>query len=226
MKAIFQGEFHTSESDKESLLTHLDEDVDALFVEQREDTLNPDNWNVGYLSFIIGTCIYYWFQALLDSGPRITDEADMPVFDDIDTPLPELYARFPSIWTVPTGVFSGSVFLYGVFISEITIPFIAVPPAITTIYTVVMKPVFVIGAPVLFSGLLIYFEERRMGSRDEDMAVSITEAVEERGFHTVVVLCGDMHLDRLPGLLEKKGWDVEVHASNHSKASKLWRSEA
>ncbi|WP_435128366.1 hypothetical protein [Halobaculum sp. D14] len=223
MKAILQGEFHISSSDKESLLDHIDEDVDALFVEQREDSVSPNEWSFGYLSFLVSTLIFYWFQAFFDNGSRIEDEVDVPVFDEIDTPLPELYSRFPLSWIVAAGLFTAGFFLYGIFIPKMAIPFLSAPSTGDFIYTVVMKLVMVVGAPVLFSGILIYFEEQNMGSRDEDMANSIIDISEKKGFDTVIVSCGNMHLRRLPGLLEDAGWDVEIHESNHSRASRLWR---
>lgn len=223
MKAIFQGEFHISSSDKESLLDHIDEDVDALFVEQREDSVSPDEWCFGYLSFLVSTLIFYWLQAVLNHSPRIEDEVDVPVFDEIDTPLPELYFRFPLSWIAATGLFTAAFFLYGIFIPEVSVPLLSVPPSGDFIYTVVMKLVMVVGAPVLFSGTLIYLEERNMGSRDRDMANSITAVADEEGFQTVLVSCGNMHLRRLPELLEEQGWDVEINESNHSLVSNLWR---
>jgi hypothetical protein len=86
-----------------------------------------------------------------------------------------------------------------------------------------MKLAIVVGAPILFSGILIYFEERNMGSRDKDMANSITMVADEEGFQTVLISCGNMHLRRLPDLLEERGWDVEINESNHSLMSNLWR---
>jgi hypothetical protein len=221
MKAIFQGEFHVSESDRESLLAHIDEDVDALFVEQRADSVSPDDWSFGYLTFIISALIFYWFQALFDSSPRIKDEADVPTFDEIDTPLPELYSRFPIYWTVPIGLLTGLIFLYGVFIPKMTLPLMSVPPTFNMAFTMIMKPFIIIAAPVVFSGMLIYLEERNMGSRDEDMADSIIDISERDGFQTVVVSCGNMHLDRLPKLLKNEGWDVEIHESKYSRTPGL-----
>ena len=43
MKAVLQGEFHISSTDRESLGSHINTDVDALFVERREDRVSPKN---------------------------------------------------------------------------------------------------------------------------------------------------------------------------------------
>jgi len=40
-------------------------------VEQREDRVSPDNWSIGYLSFLIGALTLYWLQAALYDGPDI-----------------------------------------------------------------------------------------------------------------------------------------------------------
>jgi len=223
MKAIFQGEFHTSSSDRESLFDQIDENVDALFVENREDSVSPDNWSFGYLLFLVSTFTFFWLQAFLDNGPRIEDEVDVRVFDEIDTPLPVLYSRLPLSWTVPTGLFTGLVFLYGIFTPAMTIPLVSAPPILDTIYLIIMKPVLVVGSLILFSGILIFLEERYMGRRDQDMVHAVTKKTIEKRYQTVVVLCGDMHLARLPMLFEDEGWDVEVNESSFGRIGKLWR---
>lgn len=223
MKAILQGEFHISASDRESLLTHLDNDAEALFIEQRVDSVSPEKWSLGYLSFLLGALVLYWLQAILDTGPDIKEEANVPVYDEIDTPLPELYSRFPESWTIGSGVLAGLFFLYGIFIPRLTVPFISTPPTVSLIYTFIGKPVITVGAPLFFSFLLIYLEERQLGSRDEDMAEAITKISKDKGYQTVVVSCGDAHLERLPAILEEKGWEVEVNESGHNRAAGVWR---
>jgi len=223
MKAIFQGEFHISSSDKEALFDRIDEDVDALFVESREDSVSPDGWSFGYLTFLVSILIFFWFQAFLDSGTRIKDKTDVPVFDEIDTSLPELYSRFPLSWTAPTGLFVCLIFLYGIFMPEVTIPFVSAPPILNLTYTIIMKLVLVVCSPVLFSGILIFLEERHMASRDQDMTRAVTKIATENGYQTIVVSCGEMHLARLPILFEKEDWDVEVNDSSFGRFGYLWR---
>jgi len=223
MKAIFQGECHISSSDRESLFDQIDEDVDALFVENREDAVSPDDWSFGYLSFLVSALTFYWLQAFLGSAPQIEDEVDVPVFDEIDTPLPELYSRLPLSWTASAGLFAGLVFLYGIFTPEMTIPFVSTPSILTSLYTIIGKLLLVVGSLILFSGILIFLEERYMGSRDSDMTRSVTKIATENGYQTVVVSCGDMHLARLPMLFEEEDWDVEVNESSFGRIGKLWR---
>ncbi|WP_158293548.1 hypothetical protein [Halorubrum sp. ASP121] len=55
------------------------------------------------------------------------------------------------------------------------------------------------------------------------MAEEINEISKENRYETVVVSCGDVHLDRLPDLLEEKGWETDVNESDHSWAAKAWR---
>jgi len=86
-----------------------------------------------------------------------------------------------------------------------------------------VKLLFIIGSPLLFSFFLVFLEERRLGSRDRDMAEEINKISEQNGYETVVVSCGDAHLHRLPDLLEEKGWETEVNESEHSWAAKIWR---
>ena len=222
MKAVFQGEFHISTADRELLDSHLDDDADALFVEQREDRVSPDNWSIGYLSFLIGALTLYWLQSVLYDGPDIKEKAEVQVHDKIDTDLPVLYSRFPGKWKTGFGVFGALVFFMGVFVSKYPLPLIDAPTA-SLIFTVFAKPLFVIASPLLFSFFLIFFEERRLGSRDQDMADEIHRISEENGYETVVVSCGDAHLHRLPDLLEEKGWETDINESDHSWAAKIWR---
>lgn len=223
MKAIFQGEFHISSTDRESLDSHLDNEADALFVEQRQDRVSPDNWSIGYLSFLVGTLTLYWLQALLDDGPDIKEKTDIPVYDEIDTDLPVLYPRFPVSWRAGFGIFTGIVFLTGLFVPRFPVPFIDAPAIASVAFTVLAKPLIILGSPLLFSFFLVFLEERRLGTRDQDMAEEITEISEQNGYETVVVSCGDAHLHRLPDLLEENGWETEINESEHSWAAKIWR---
>jgi len=222
MRAVFQGEFHISSTDRELLDSHLDADADALFVEQREDRVSPESWSIGYLSFLIGALTLYWLQSILYDGPDIKEKAKVPVHDKIDTNLPYLYSRFPEAWKTGFSIFSGLMFLMGVFVSRYPLPLIDAPLA-SLIYTVLAKPLFVIASPLLYSFFLIFFEEKRLGTRDQDMADEIHRISKENGYDTVVVSCGDAHLDRLPDLLEEKGWETNINKSDHSWAAKIWR---
>ena len=223
MKAVFQGEFHISSTDRESLDSHLDADADALFMEQREDRVSPNNWSIGYLSFLIGALTLYWLQAALYDGPDIKEKAEIPVYDEIDTDLPELYPRFPKSWILGSGIISGLVFAAGLFVPVYPFPFIDAPAVVSLTFTAVVKPMMMIGAPLLFSFFLVILEERRLGTRDQDMAKEIHRSSKENGYDTIVVSCGDAHLDSLPNLLEEKGWETEVNESDHSWAAKIWR---
>lgn len=223
MKAVFQGEFHISSTDRKSLDSHLQSNPDALFIERRKDRVSPENWSLGYLCFLIGVLSLYWFQAFIYSGPNIEEKADVPIHEDIDTDLPVLYPRFPTTWVLGLGIFSSLVVAAGLFVPVFPIPFIHAPATATLIFTAGIKPILVIAASLLFSFFLIILEERRLGSRDKDMAEAIDRISSENGYEMVVVSCGDAHLDRLPDLLEEKGWETTTHESKHSWAAKAWR---
>jgi hypothetical protein len=223
MKAIFQGEFHTSSADRESLESQLDTDVDALFVEQREDRVSPDDWSLGYFSFLIGGLTVYWLQDVLYDGPEIKEKTEIPIHDKIDIDLPVLYPRFPQSWILGSAIFAGLIFAAGLFVSTFPFPFIDTPAIVSSIFTAIVKLMMVAGAPLLFSSFLIILEERRLGTRDQDMAGEINEISKENRYETVVVSCGDAHLDRLPDLLEEKSWETDINESDHSWAAKVWR---
>lgn len=223
MKAIFQGEFHISSADGESLKEKLDSDTDALFIEQREDRVSPEEWTLGYLVFLVGVLSLYWLQEQLYSGPDVSEDTDVPVHDEIDTNLPDLYQRIPPLWIWVSGLIACFAFLYGLFIPNPPIPLVDAPWIASYIYTAILKPVLVTGSPLLFSFLLIVYEERYIGGRDEDMANAITETSRDNGYQRVVISCGDAHLDRLSDLLEEKDWEVEIHESNHGWIPDVWR---
>lgn len=223
MKAVFQGEFHISSTDRELLDSHLDADADALFVEDREDRVSPDGWSIGYLFFLIGLLTLYWLQEFLYDGPDIKEKAEVPVHEEIDTDLPVLYSRLPRSWVLGSGTFSGLFFAVGLFVPVFQLPFIDAPAIASLSFTALVKPLVVIAAPLLFSFFLIYLEERRLGTRDRDMAKEIHRISKENRYETVVVSCGDAHLHRLPHLLEEKGWETKIHESGHSWGAKIWR---
>lgn len=222
MRAVFQGEFHISSTDRDSLESQLEADVDALFVEHREDCVSPQNWSLGYLYFLIGVLILYWLQAFLYDGPDIREKTEVPIYDNIDTNLPILYPRFSKIWILGSGMFSSIFLAAGLFVPAYTVPLFNAPAVASHAFTTLVKPLMLIAAPLLFSSCLIFLEERQLGSRDQDMAEEINEISKENGYETIVVSCGNAHLDRLPDLLEKKGWETEVNESDHSWAAKIW----
>lgn len=221
-KAIFQGEFHTSKSDWESLESIITTDVDALFIEKREDRVSPENWSIGYLSFVVGTLEIFWLQELLSRAPK-DPEYSVPVHDEIDIPLPDLFSVFPMKWRLVSGAIGVSIFLIGVFVPEFGIPFIEPPVAVRVVYNLFTKSVTVAAAPLFYSFLLIYSEQKWLGERDREMADNIDQWSEEEGYDNVVISCGDAHLKRLPALLEDKGWNVEINQSNLGILSWFWR---
>lgn len=221
-KAIFQGEFHTSKSDRESLESKITTDIDALFIEKREDRVSPENWSIGYLSFIVGTFQIFWIQDVLSRAPN-NPEYSIPVYDEIDIPLPDLYSVFPMKWRLVSGAFGVSIFLIGVFVPQFGIPFIEPPLAVLNVYNLFAKSVTVAAAPLFYSFLLIYSEQRWMGERDKEMADNIDQCSREEGYNRVVISCGDAHLKRLPSLLGDKGWNVEINQSNLGLLSRFWR---
>lgn len=224
VKAIIQGEYHVSTSDRESLDNHINNEVDALFIEQRSDRVSPENWSLGYLLFLFGALTLYWLQAALYRGPDIQEKHDIPVHDEIDTSLPDLYARLPAVWKVIAGIFAIAIFSAGLFVSSWPIPFINTPEIATQVYSIIVKPVIVVGAPLVYSFILILLEERRLGTRDKDMAEAIAQTSKERGYENIVVSCGDAHTDRLSALLENDGIEVEIQESKHSWGTGIWRS--
>ncbi|SNR38351.1 hypothetical protein [Halorubrum vacuolatum] len=221
MKAVIQGEIHVSSTDRCLLDSRLDQNADALFVEAREDRVGPDGWSVGYLSFLIGILILYWLQDVLSNGPGIKEKTNLPIHDEIDTPLPELYAELPQSWIVTLGIPTAIIFVAGLLIPSFPIPFINEPVIVGVIFTLSMRLLMLISAICLFSFGLIILEEKRIGTRDQHMASEIDRIARAKGYQTVVVSCGDEHIDRLPALLEERGWETEVHESAHNWAAKI-----
>lgn len=221
MRAIFQGEFHTSRSDEKALHSHVTEEVDAVFEEQREDSVRPEEWTIGYAWFMLGISIYFWLQAVLS---RASDDQEygVPVHDEIDMRLPDFYDIIPDSWKLIAGLLSVPFFLVGLYIPRFTVPYLVLPVEVSLLYTAIAKPIVVLGAPLLFSFILIFIEEKYIGARDEEMAKNITQISTENGYENVVISCGDAHLKRLPELLEERGWVTEKNRSELSLGSRIW----
>lgn len=223
MKAIFQGEFHTSKSDWESLKeTISDEDVDAVFIENRPDNIGPEKWNLGYLSFLTGAFTIFWIQRLISRQPE-NPEFDIPVHEEIDIALPALYRLFKKSWKIVGGALGMFVFALGLFRPVYPVPFIDTPDWVVILNTAILKPIMIIGAPLLFTFVLIYLEQRKLGYRDKKMSEEINRISRKNGYDVVAVSCGDAHLERLPNLLEDKGWEVDPKDSNLSFLTRIWK---
>ncbi|MEZ3145782.1 hypothetical protein [Halobaculum sp. MBLA0143] len=221
MKAILQGEVHTSSADRKSLESQLDRDVDALFVERRADSVSPECWSLGYVVFLTGVFTIYWVQEVLRDEPDVEQLSSVPVHDEIDTTIPVLYDRFPRVWIATVGLLSLVALSLALFAPSFGPPLIEVSPATSAVYTVVVKFVILGGTPVLFSGTLIGLDLRRLGSRDRDMADNIDRIATENGYETVVVSCGERHLEQLSELLEENGWEIEVSNTNHKLRTRI-----
>lgn len=215
VEAIIQGEYHVSRSDRESLDKLLTDDIDALFIEGRKDNFSPDDWTFGYLSFLIGAMIIFWGQAIPNRGNDIKENLNIPIHDEIDTSLPMLYPQLPTSWKVTAGLVGILLFSAGLYMPTWQVPIVTVPETANQIYNITIKTVLIIGAPVSYSIILIILEELRLGKRDKDMAMAITQICADRGYKQIVISCGDAHTRRLSTLLENSGIEVRVKDSNH-----------
>lgn len=221
MKAIVQGEFHTSKSDIQALKSHVTEEVDALFIEGREDAVKPEKWTIGYVFFVTGTSLIFWIQDLVDRDDP-EDFGDIPVYDEIDTSLPILHQRISKMGRMSVSMLCGAVLLFGLILPFFPVPFIPVPNSVVILNTIVVKLLIVAFVPVLYSFLIILIEERYIGGRDDDMVGAIDEISRENGHDTVVVSCGESHVNGITDRLEEKGWEVEPHYSD-TVTVQVWR---
>lgn len=199
----------------------MSEDVDALFIEGREDVVKPEKWSIGYIVFLIGTFLIFWLQDLIDRED-LEETVDIPIYDEIDTQLPVLYQRISPIGSMAAGAFCGGIWLFGLAMPFFPFPLIPVPDWIVIVYSLVVRMLIISFVPVLFSFLMIFTEERYIGGRDDDMVESIEEISSENGYHTVVVSCGESHVKGISERFEARGWDVEPHYSD-TLLARLWR---
>lgn len=220
VEAILHGEYHTSASDRKSLDDQIENDVDAIFVEQREERYEPDEWTLGYLLFLSGAFSVFWLQSKLQriKGSEITNQYDIDVHDKIDTDLPELYSRFPSRWRIGAGAFSFLLFAYAVYTPFYPIPFVEIPShsingfelreVAISLYNVIVRTFVLALIPLLYSAILVIFEVRYIGSRDSDMAENISRITEQNGYEKIVVSCGNAHVKGISEELEENGIDT------------------
>ncbi|MFB6187200.1 MAG: hypothetical protein ABEI86_10085 [Halobacteriaceae archaeon] len=219
MKAIVQGELHTSKSDKDNLLSTITDDVDAVFQEGREDHVGKEGWSLGYFLFVSGTLCVFWLISVFARGPTLEEQVDVPFHADIDWPLPDIYEKVPNFVKFISGIIGGTVTAVGLYV-----PIFAIPPfeSLAIYTTVAMKPILVMGGVLIFSGGLILYEVRLMGGRDERMAKSIEMTCQDQGYETVAVLCGEAHRSGIAEELRRRGWEVETHASSSRFSSLIW----
>lgn len=210
MKAIIQGEVHTSKADKDNLESQLRDEVDAVFHEGREDHIG-EPLTLGYVVFLIGALLAFLFMSSLLRGPGLEERTEIPYHGTIDIPLPDLYSRFPS-WMILIAGISGGVFsAIGLYLPYISLPLLGEYLVFTSL---ILKPLFVVGGPLLFTLVLILWENRWLGARNEEMADSIVSISEEEGYEKVAVLCGEAHKTPITQRLEDEGWEVDPQSSS------------
>ncbi len=215
VEAVLQGEYHTSASDRRSLNNQIDNDVDAIFVEQREERYEPDEWTFGYLLFLSGAFSVFWLQSRLQQvkGSEITNQYDVAVHNKIDTDLPELYFRFPRKWRLGAGAFSFLLFAYAVYTPFYPIPFVEIPmqsiyvfelrEVAIGLFNIIWRTFVLIMIPLLYSAILVILEGRYIGSRDIDMAENIIRITEQNEYEKIVISCGNAHVKGISERLEE-----------------------
>ena len=221
MKAILQGEFHISDADRENLESRIGPNTDAVFIEGRGDSVSPSEFTIGYLMYMTGLFTIFWFQHRLGTEMDFEAKYDLPVYDEIDSSFSEIYSRTPVGWR--TVFLFISLFLMGAGIlrAEFTLPIVELPFFGLVLYSSMVKLLMALGAPLLFSFCIIFFEERS-GGRDCDMANAIDSIANREGHDVVVVSCGQAHLEEITRLLEERGWDVDPYDSKYKWLAKIW----
>lgn len=217
MEAIIQGEVHTSKSDKDDLQTEIAGGVDAVFHEGREDHIG-ESLTFGYIVFLSGALLLFWFISSLLRGPGLEDRTNLPYHSTIDLPLPDIYSVMPNWLILVAGVCGGTFSAFALYAPEIQILFLEDYVLYTSLF---LKPVLLLCGPLLFSFILIIYENHKIGARNDEMANSIVNISEEEGYETVAVLCGESHREPIKKRLEDADWEVQTNSAN-SRLAKLF----
>lgn len=219
MKAIIQGEFHTSSKDREALKSRISPDTDALFVEGRADTVNRERLTIPYVSFLTGALLIFWIEDKI--GPENV-EVEIPRHENIDIPFPELYSKFPTRAIVYSSIFPILLVFYALYWPQTGVPLIDSPMIIDVVYEIVLDLFLILGAPLVFSFGLILYDEKFLESRDEQMSENIHTTSHTEGYDTVVISCGQAHVTPIESRLQEKGWETESYDSEYENSALYW----
>lgn len=217
MKAIIQGEGHIVKKDREDLLDRVSEDTDGVFIEGREDNISLSRIASGYAFFLAGMVIYFGFIRSLRNIrmhplQEKLEEMGIPFHDEIDKEIPDIYSEFPGWANVPMA----AVFLLTfVYLFQRQTPPVVQFGSFTTSTTALVGFILILLSPIAYFSTVIQLESLLVEGRDTTMANSIMDVSKDEGWETVVISCGQEHVDPIQRILEDNGWTVKPYEGNY-----------
>lgn len=213
-KAVIHGETHETRKDREAILDHNLNEFGAIFVEHREESFE---WGYSplYLFFVIGYFIHtrvlnrivdlagsmmgkikFWSnsqQLEYNNFDYKLRNSEAEFEDSIDADIERFYKmlgrdRYIAL-IFPLVVALLPIYLNNQYYGLILIPFL------------------------YFASSAILVNSR--GKRDRFMANKIAERSEKENYETILVICGDSHVEGIKEELKDKGWKIETHRSQH-----------
>ena len=228
-KAIIQGEFHISPTDRKSLMNRQTSQFQALYCEGRDEKISPHHQHNRYNLFVIGiltlyliygTVNYIYSNIPLNTGYDIESHAKQAGLDFDDRIDLEIHEIFDSFDTQTVNLvlisLSGLLLLMVAYSIQVdTIPRINLDIVEIVIHIPIrfITLIFAILFPFLYSSLLISYAYS--GDREEKMVRSISKKCDEQGHDSVLILVGDSHVEPVGEKLAKNGWEVEKNRSNN-----------
>lgn len=244
--ATIQGELHGSQGDQQRLLDHHLGDYDQLFIEGRAD-IDIRGISLKFAIFLIGVLMIFWLERLIAVIAHVysrlfsntvidirreANEAEVPIDDEIDSGLDEIYSEFKdggSAYLIHAIMFVLPLFSFGtlwrLIVFEINQGSWTSPFSLVMLAIHMLSFVLVTGA-LFFVGVII-LRSPNSAEREQTMASTIVDRSEANGYDQVLISCGDKHVTGITEELREEGWSVEPNRSGHwiSKISRKIRSD-
>jgi hypothetical protein len=223
-QAVVRGEIHLSTIDRKALLNRDLGSFDALYRERMPDEFRLQNPTIGYVSFLIGylslefiyltsSMLRRWICPLWGYDiEAVARQNGLDVRSETDLEFRTLYE------TVDDEIVYGFL---GLFVTLISLTFwvglaglsIHVPLLDVQVPFWILSPITLVLFPPGFFSLVLLFGVNR--ERDEKMSSVIDAESRSLGHDRILVLVGDVHVDRIRIELEALGWEVTTERSSH-----------
>lgn len=225
--ALVKGEIHRNQKDREDILSYDLNSFDAIFVEERDNSLGYRKspiynlYAVGYVVYVMMVLpvVDYLMKAPKKLNPFSKKEVNQEdfrsklvsseaVFEDGSGDKKPIDADISRIFD-----FLGKSRYTALLLSTVLIGY--------TVYKEdVIWPLFLI--PCLVFAISVILVLMKEGSRNKYMAENIEEISREKDYEKIMIICGDRHAPEIQDLLDKAGFDTRLNRSE-SRLGQIFR---
>ena len=221
VRAEIQGETHSSEKDKQTLMELDLSRFDAVFREGHDTDYLKRSLTPGYTLFAIGHLLYGATYGSIYTSPEDFENkvkaSDTP-FYKVDADIPETYGMVPRWKRIPLLLISPifSLICLGLFVSPVNWVIgyfgLKLPYWVSIIVVALFFLFFGLAWPL---GYFILLGGEVMSDRDQYMSDEILRISSENGYDSVLVSCGDGHRKGISNALEEADWNVEEYPTEN-----------